>query len=361
MINDFFAIEPYSLSKQEKENLLKNELIELTEFHKAHCIEYSNFLDAIKYDRSMVNSIFDIPFYPVRMFKMFDLLSVPRENIFKTMTSSGTTGQRVSKIFVDKETAMNQQKAMIKILSDFWGKKRLPMLIVDSQKTVCDRTKFSARGAAIMGLNVAAKEMKFVLNEDMSLNFDEMDKFLQKYKGERIVIFGFTFIVWQHFYKELIKSGKKYDLSECYLMTGGGWKKLQSEAISLNEFKECFKNNFGLTHFLDHYGMVEQTGCIYAECEYGHLHASNYSDVIIRNYKDFSPCEIGEKGIIQVLSVLPHSYPGHSLLTEDEGMILGEDNCPCGRKGKYISITGRMKSAELRGCSDTYADQYDRK
>ena len=34
--------------------------------------------------------------------------------VFKTMTSSGTTGQAVSKIFVDKETAMIQQKVMIK-------------------------------------------------------------------------------------------------------------------------------------------------------------------------------------------------------------------------------------------------------
>ena len=76
-------------------------------------------------------------------------------------------------------------------------------------------------------------------------------------------------------------------------------------------------------------------------CEYGHLHASIYSDVIIRNYKDFSVCPIGTPGIIQVVSALPHSYPGHSLLTEDEGIVLGEDDCPCGRKGKYVKILGR--------------------
>ena len=104
--------------------------------------------------------------------------------------------------------------------------------------------------------------------------------------------------------------------------------------------------------------MVEQTGCIYAECECGHLHASNYSDMIIRKPDDFSACGIGERGIVQVVSVLPHSYPGHSLLTEDEGMIVGEDDCPCGRKGKYIRILGRLKAAELRGCSDTYAESF---
>jgi hypothetical protein len=42
------------------------------------------------------------------------------------------------------------------------------------------------------------------------------------------------------------------------------------------------------------------------------------------------------------------------LLTEDEGEILGEDDCPCGRLGKYFKIHGRVRGAEVRGCSDTY-------
>jgi hypothetical protein len=56
--------------------------------------------------------------------------------------------------------------------------------------------------------------------------------------------------------------------------------------------------------------------------------------------------------------MLPESYPGHVLLTEDKGVILGEDDCPCGRKGKYFKIIGRLKNAEIRGCSDTYAAKF---
>jgi len=159
-------------------------------------------------------------------------------------------------------------------------------------------------------------------------------------------------------YSELKRLNLKLNLPEAFLITGGGWKKLVTLNISREAFKDALKEQCGIGHFLDHYGMVEQTGSIYAECEYGHLHASNYSDVIIRDPKDFSICKVGQKGIIQVVSVLPHSYPGHSLLTEDEGIILGEDDCPCGRHGKYFTITGRMKKAELRGCSDTYADKF---
>lgn len=358
MIEDFYQYEPYELNKKEKKQLLTKELKELTEFHRKHCVEYDNFLDAINYNAECVNSVEDIPFFPVRLFKDYELLSIDKKDVFKTMTSSGTTGQTVSKIFVDKETAMIQQKVMLKILSDFWGKKRLPMLVIDTPAVVKDRKMFTARGAAIIGLNIASRDTVYVLNDDMTLNIDKLQTFLDKYGEQPFIVFGFTFIVWQHLYQEVLKNNIKPDMSNAYLMTGGGWKKLISESVSQDEFKKKMEESCGIVHFLDHYGMVEQTGCIYAECECGHLHASNYSDVIIRDYKDFSPCKIGEKGIIQVVSVLPHSYPGHSLLTEDEGMILGEDDCPCGRKGKYIKILGRMKSAELRGCSDTYADKF---
>lgn len=358
MIESFHQLEPYALDKQEKEVLLTEELKQLTAYHREKCKKYADFLDAVGYEEGKVKTYADIPFYPVRMFKEHDLMSIGRDEVFKTMTSSGTTGQAVSKIYTDKETAMLQQKVMVRILSDFVGKKRIPILVVDAPSVLKNRDSFSARGAAIIGLRVIAREMTFVLNEDMSLNREVLVQFLEKNGNSPFVIFGFTFMVWQHFYQSILQSGIRYDMSQAVLMTGGGWKKLISEAITTDKFKEAFENLCGIHRFLDHYGMVEQTGCIYAECECGNLHASIYSDVLIRNPKDFSLCKNGEPGLIQVVSVLPKSYPGHSLLTEDEGVVAGEDDCPCGRKGKYIRILGRIKSAELRGCSDTYADKF---
>jgi len=69
---------------------------------------------------------------------------------------------------------------------------------------------------------------------------------------------------------------------------------------------------------------------------------------------DFSVCEKGEKGLIQLISLLPDSYPGHSILSEDLGELTGEDDCPCKRMGKTFVIHGRIAKAEVRGCSDTY-------
>jgi len=345
----------YSMAREEKSAFLTAALTDLTKHHLASCGEYAKMLSNTGFDISNVKSYLDLPFLPVRLFKLLSLKSVAEEEIIKTMTSSGTTGQAVSRIFLDKQTAANQQKTLVKLVSEFLGSQRLPMLILDTSAVLKDRNLFSARGAGILGFSIFASDKIYALNEQMELDFDAVKAFLEKHAGKNILLFGFTFMVWKHFYGELIKRKERLDLSKGVLFHGGGWKKLISERVSNEEFKRALNKACGISSVHDYYGMVEQTGCIYIECEEGHLHCSNYSDVIIRRPQDFSVADLGEKGIIQVVSILPYSYCGHSLLTEDEGIILGEDDCKCGRKGKYFKILGRIANAEIRGCGDTYA------
>lgn len=359
--DEMLNIPPYSLDAEAKGRLLTKRLVELTKLHREHCYEYKNMLDAIGFDVDKAQSYKDLPFLPVRLFKEMDLRSVPQDDVVKTMTSSGTTGQSVSKIYLDRTTSSNQQKTMVKIVSGFTGSSRMPMIIIDCPSVVKNRVMFSARGAGILGFSIFGSKKIYALDDDMKLDAEGMKMFLEKFKGQKILLFGFTFMIWQHFYKELLRLKEKgitFDLSNGILIHGGGWKKLISEAVSHDEFHKKMEDVCGLHDIHDYYGMVEQTGCIYMECEFGHLHASNFSDVIIRRPMDFSEADIGETGIIQVVSAIPESYPGHSLLTEDEGSILGVDDCPCGRKGKYFKINGRLKNAEIRGCSDTYAAKF---
>lgn len=360
--NEILNIPPYSLNRTEKRMLLNERLIALSRWHYSSCKNYKKMVDALACDLGQVKDYYDLPFLPVNLFKELDLLSVNKTEIFKIVTSSGTTGQAVSKIYLDRNTANNQQKTLIKIVSDFTGSFRMPMLIIDSPSVVKDRTMFSARGAGILGFSMLGFDKTYALDDDMNIDIQGIESFLDKHKDKTILLFGFTFMIWQHFYKKLLKifdeKGIKLNLSKGILIHGGGWKKLVSDAISPKEFKLCLEEICGIVNVRDYYGMVEQTGSIYMECEYGHLHASIFSDVITRRAIDFKPCEFGETGIIQVVSMLPESYPGHSLLTEDEGVILGEDDCLCGRKGKYFKVAGRLKNAEMRGCSDTYAIKF---
>lgn len=362
-IDEILNIAPYSLDKEHKHRLLDERLTELTQYHYTHCPEYKRMMDAVQHNtqhKTHNTSYENLPFLPVRLFKELELRSCNKEEVVKTMTSSGTTGQQVSRIYLDRATSAAQTRCLTKIVNEWLGTKRVPMLILDSSAVIKNRAMFSARGAGILGFSMFGSKRQYALNEEMELDIEGLQTFLEEHKGERLFLFGFTFMIWQHFYKKLLETGYRPDLSQAILIHGGGWKKLVQEQVSPQEFKQRLHDVCGILpeNIHDYYGMVEQTGTIYMECECGHLHTSAFSDVLIRRPLDFSLAEQGESGIIEVVSVLPESYPGHVLLTEDKGVILGEDDCPCGRKGKYFKIEGRLKNAEIRGCSDTYASKF---
>jgi phenylacetate-coenzyme A ligase PaaK-like adenylate-forming protein len=353
--NNLLKINPYSLSQKDKVTLLDDILLRLSRHHYENCDEYQKIVDALGFNLLFDHPHQNLPYLPVRLFKEYSLKSVVSENIFKTMTSSGTTGQQLSKIILDKQTAALQTKVLVKIVNSFMGQSRLPMIIVDSRDVLKNKNMFSARGAGILGFSMFGREKIFALDENMQPDENLLADFLTRHSGQRILIFGFTFIIWEHLFKYFLDKGSFPDLSGSVLVHGGGWKKLLKDSVSPLVYKESLKRNFGISEVHDYYGMIEQTGSIFMECGLGHLHASIFSDVIIRNHVDFSEMPIGEKGLIQLVSILPKSYPGHSLLTEDEGVLIGIDDCRCGRKGKYFKVTGRIQHSEIRGCSDTYA------
>jgi len=92
---------PYAFERQEKREHLLQRLRKLTEHHQEHSEPYRNILQGLGCDVSQLQQPEDIPFLPVSLFKTLTLKSVPDEEVVKTMTSSGTTGQAVSRIFLD--------------------------------------------------------------------------------------------------------------------------------------------------------------------------------------------------------------------------------------------------------------------
>ena len=337
----------YSLKQEEKERLLLKRINLLTEHHYNNCLQYRNIIDNL-YIKRIFNNIIDVPYFPVALFKKYDLLSVDRNKIVRTLTSSGTTGQQVSRIFLDNETAILQSKALIKIMSEVLGTRRMPMIVIDS-KNVLKNKEMSARAAGIVGIMNFGSRPFFALNEDMSLDVVGLKEFLKRNGNSKFFIFGFTFMVWYYFYNQI----ENLDLSNGILIHGGGWKKMLDRQVDNVIFKQSLKEKTGLSRIYNFYGMAEQVGSVYLEGDDGLLYCPCFSDIIIRDMKTMMPTENGKSGIIQVISCLPKSYPGHSLLTEDIGVIHYIDKKDsCGRLGKAFSIVGRIPKAEIRGCSD---------
>ena len=351
---DYLKREPYSLSSKEKRHFMTSFMQELIVHHRRMCSEYDRILDVLGYNEMAKADLEDLPFLPVQLFKELDLLSTPRENIVKTIMSSGTSGQKRSKVFLDRSTAMAQSRCLTNIMSSYIGKKRLPMIILDTELAQKDSGMFFARGAGIIGFSMFGRDVFFALDEKMTIRWNELQDWLSRHEGEQIILFGYTYLIWQYVVKALRQENHSMGIREGKLFHIGGWKKMHEESVSVKEYNSFLREVCGNITVHNYYGMAEQLGSVFVECEKGHMHCSIFSDVIIRDPQDFHPCGHGEEGLLELMSVLPSSYPGHILLTEDWGKIIGEDDCPCGRKGKYFQLMGRIKKAEIRGCSDTY-------
>ncbi|WP_207780181.1 hypothetical protein [Pokkaliibacter plantistimulans] len=341
----------YEWAATEKQLWLMRQLNALTRLHHEHCLPYQRLLDSQRVALE-VQAREDLYPLAVRLFKHNRLQSIADEDVFRVLTSSGTTSQQLSRIYLDKLTASLQSRALVRIMQSWLGRERLPMLIIDHPGVITDRQQFSARGAGIQGMLIFGRQPVYALHEDLSPNWDVLDAFFDKWRGKPVLCFGFTFMVWQ-LIQALQLQQKTLPFNEGVLIHSGGWKKLQDLAVDNPTFKNAVAQTLGVHRVHNFYGMVEQVGSVFVECEQGHLHTPVFADVVIRDIVNGHVLGVGQTGVIEVLSALPRSYPGHALLTEDRGTLLGEDDCPCGRKGRYFSVNGRIPRAELRGCSDT--------
>jgi len=348
---DLAAHPPYGLRQARKNEVLLEHLAALTAHHRAHCPPYARLLDAR--GAGPAKQVADIPFLPVSLFKTDHLASIAPDQVFKTVTSSGTTGQTVSRITLDRETAALQSQALATIMTDLLCPQRLPMVIVDCPSTLGDRSRFNARAAGILDMMTFGRQHFYALDDEMQLNAGGLKAFLATHSTTRVLLFGFTWIVWKYFVHQVAEAGLSF--GDAILVHSGGWKRLEHEAVDNAAFKARLKRMAGIGAVRNFYGMAEQVGSVFVEGADGLLYPPWFADVIIRDPATLEPLPPGETGVVQVVSLLPRSYPGHSLLTEDLGVVEHVDWSAPGRCGKGLRILGRVPKTELRGCSDVAA------
>ena len=130
-------------------------------------------------------------------------------------------------------------------------------------------------------------------------------------------------------------------------------EKIEKKKITKKVFNDRLKKLLKVDEIYNYYGLVEQIGSIFFDCPKCLLYSENdYSKVLIRD-KNFKLSSNNQKGLVQLLSKLPTSYPGHSILTEDYGKIIQRKKCSCSSSNKKrFDIYGRANQSDPRGCSD---------
>lgn len=347
---DALIAAPFGLPPEQKLAALLPLLKDLTRQHMAVGAAYRRIVALTAPDFAVATGYEGLPYLPVSLFKYRDLRSVAAADVRVTVQSSGTTGARPSRIALDAANARLAARSLAAVLATVTGGRRLPMLIIDSAAAVQGHDRIGARAAAILGLMPYGRDHTFALDDDLRAVPERITDFLAQHRGEDILLFGFTFLVWQALLPACRAHG--FDLARATLLHSGGWKKLQNLAVDNAQFKQALRDTAALERVVNFYGMAELPGTIFLEGDDDLLRPPDFAAVIIRDPYDFRPLPLGQEGLVQIVNAVAQSYPGHSLLTEDMGRLAGDAE---GRVG--LRITGRAPRAVLRGCSDVLAER----
>jgi len=357
-IDRLLSMPLYTQPPEERQAGLLEVLREELDYACARHSGYKNYVQHWPTGYRSVDRVSDLPFLPVGILKANPPLSlISSDEVIKTLTSSATTSQSPSRVVLDAKTARRTTKGIVAIVRDFIGPARRPYLVVDTSESMAGAT-LGARAAAIQSLQPFASETTYCLRLDsageLNLDRDLLRRFARDQEDAEVLVYGFTFILWNQLVKALLAENICLNLRKAWILHSGGWKRLQDQAVDKSKFNEQVAQVFGCSEHrvIDFYGMVESVGVIYPDCCHGNKHAPAFSDIIVRNPLTLEPVAAGERGIVQVCNVLPTSFPGHLLLTDDMAQVIAYDGCPCGRRGISFRFAGRIPTAELRGCGN---------
>lgn len=340
------------LVKQLKKRLIQNTFkyhLEYNTKYKEYAASFDlNFQDATQ-------SFFDysvIPLLPSFFFKGFEynLLTVPKENILKYCTSSGTQGS-LSLVPRDETTLMyflssiassfpalldldrtGNHKGIVlgpstQEAGDIWFSYAIACLTLQVTTEACEKNGHFDRVSTV-------NKIKHALSENND-----------------VLVVGPPFRILE--ICEIIKQIPNFPAltPKSYIISAGGWKNRQNEAIHKNEFIHTVADSFrldGTSQIRDCFNMVELNTVI-LECEHHVKHVPPWLEVQARHPKLNEILPSGETGVLAFLDASAVSYPCF-ILSEDFGAV-SEIKCACGREGQVVNISRRMDRIEARGCA----------
>lgn len=300
-----------------------------------------------------------VPWIFVNVLKRHELLSVPRDQVVLNLTSSGTTGQK-SQIFFD-QGSLDRGLATVDACFGANG-------IVDRELEVNylifahDPAHAASRGTTytdhyLTGFT-AARERWYALKWDEAsgdwvFRVEDANAKLEAFAASGLPLRVIGFPAFLH---RLIGWRTERGLPPIafpdgsWVLTGGGWKKNEDEAIAKPAFRAEVDAMLGIPaeRQRDGYGLVEH-GIPYLECSHHRFHVPHYARAVARDVATLAPLRDGEPGFLNLMTPYLLSMPAISLLTSDLAAV--SSNCPCGRTTATIALMGRLGTTKNKGCA----------
>ena len=318
--NDIFNIASQSQFEEIALSVFKHQF----ENNKA----YRSFCDLLYKHPSDVKTVTDIPFLPIQFFKSHKVISSSNE-VQEIFTSSGTTGQTVSKHFV---TDINlYEQSFRKGFQHFYGN------IEDYVVLALLPSYFEREGSSLIYMvndmiaNSKQVESGFYLNDLEALKNTLTNLEAQ---NKKTLLIGVSFALLDFIEKYRLQ------LKNTIIMETGGMKGKRKELIR-TELHNELKQGFDVKTIHSEYGMTELLSQAYSKGN-SLFKTPTWMQVLTRDTEDaLTIQEYGKTGGINIID-LANVNSCSFIATQDLGKVYKDDT---------FEILGRFDNSDIRGCN----------
>ncbi len=289
---------------------------------------YRSFCDLLYVHSSDVSEVNQIPFLPIEFFKSRRVVS-SQDAIQEIFTSSGTTGNQVSKHFVTDISLYKQ--SYLKGFRHFYG-------TIEDYTILALLPSYLERGGSSL-IHMIDDLIKRTKKTDSGFFLQNHQKLAKKLQvldknGQKVLLIGVSFALL-----DLIET-YTFELNNTIVMETGGMKGKRKEQIR-DELHTLLKNGFGVTEIHSEYGMTELLSQAYSKGN-GIFHCPPWMQILTRDTEDPMTILSGQKtGGLNIIDLA--NYNSCSFIaTQDLGKIYSDGS---------FEVLGRFDHSDIRGCN----------
>ncbi|MCX7905765.1 MAG: hypothetical protein N2446_03595 [Elusimicrobiales bacterium] len=312
------------------------------------------------------SDLLKIPYVHVSAFKERELTTLKSHKIVLELKSSGTSGQR-SRIQLDLGSLLRVRRMAWNVfytlgLCDIENKYDYICFTYDPEFAGDIGTAWTDKLITSFTL---VGEVFYCFKWDEAKNdfyFDIGSAVMKirqyEEKNSRVRLIGFPAFVLKLTEEYKKRFGRYPKLNQnSFVITGGGWKTLENEAIDKSVFRKILSDNLSIPveNIRDLFGMVEH-GVAYVDCKYGNFHIPIYGKIVSLDPYTLKPLKYSKKGLLEFITPYLTSYPSFVLLSTDWGKII--EGCDCGLDGPVLQVLGRAGIVKHKGCAISASEKF---
>ncbi|MGW2229503.1 LuxE/PaaK family acyltransferase [Streptomyces formicae] len=304
------------------------------------------------------------PLIHATFFKRHEVLSVPRDDVFLHLTSSGTTGQK-SQMFFDEWTIRAAQRMVARIFDHYgWITPDQPVnyLLYSYEPAPSMKLGTSFTDNYLCDFAPAKGVTHALRHTGDGHEFDVHGciRALRQYSEEGLPVRVLGFPAFLHFTLEQMRAQGLPPITlpaGSLVVLGGGWKGHADRQIGKAEFYARVTELLGVApdRIRDTFGSVEH--CVpYIECAEHRLHVPVWSRAAVRDTRTLRPLGYGERGFLHLVSPYITSVPAQSVVMGDLASLHPAEECGCPLPTPWFTVHGRAGVSRNRSCAVAAAE-----